>query len=554
MSQNQRLILAMVLSILIMSLWQKYYIIPRMPQKQVVKESVQVLKNHQESHVIEDRDDLIYKTKAERLKFSNDEISGSINLRGAKLDDLILKKYHKTIKDDSDPVTLLSPSTTAEPYFITVGWVSKDRDIILPDSNTLWTSNSLNLSSESQATLHWTSPQGIRFMIKFAIDDDYMFTVEQSILNNYSSAVNISPYATISRGVKGQKSENVVVHQGAIAVSDGKLHEITFDDLIKEGKADFQKGANWLGFSDKYWLSALISEDSNLDAKFSSYVVHGNHRVQADLLYATRSVDVRSSNSSSIKIFAGAKNLDVLEGYETKYNLPMFDHAVDFGILYFITKPIFLLLHMFYDYIGNFGVAILLLTVFIKMLLFPIAYKGYVGMNKLRDLQPKMSELKERYKDDAQAFQKALVDLYKREKVNPAAGCLPILMQMPVFFALYKVLYVTIEMRHAPFFGWIQDLSAPDPTSIFNLFGLISWSPPAFLMIGVFPILMSITMYIQQKLNPEPTDPVQAKMMKMLPFIFLFMFSSFPSGMVIYWAWSNLLSIIQQVVIKKITS
>lgn len=554
MSQNQRLILAMVLSILIMSLWQKYYIIPRMPQKQVVKESVQVLKNHQESHVIEDRDDLIYKTKAERLKFSNDEISGSINLRGAKLDDLILKKYHKTIKDDSDPVTLLSPSTTAEPYFITVGWVSKDRDIILPDSNTLWTSNSLNLSSESQATLHWTSPQGIRFMIKFAIDDDYMFTVEQSISNNYSSAVNISPYATISRGVNGQKSENVVVHQGAIAVSDGKLHEITFDDLIKEGKADFQKGANWLGFSDKYWLSALISEDSNLDAKFSSYVVHGNHRVQADLLYATRSVDVGSSNSSSIKIFAGAKNLDVLEGYETKYNLPMFDHAVDFGILYFITKPIFLLLHMFYDYIGNFGVAILLLTVFIKMLLFPIAYKGYVGMNKLRDLQPKMSELKERYKDDAQAFQKALVDLYKREKVNPAAGCLPILMQMPVFFALYKVLYVTIEMRHAPFFGWIQDLSAPDPTSIFNLFGLISWSPPAFLMIGVFPILMSITMYIQQKLNPEPTDPVQAKMMKMLPFIFLFMFSSFPSGMVIYWAWSNLLSIIQQVVIKKITS
>ncbi len=554
MSQNQRLILAMVLSILIMSLWQKYYIIPRMPQKQVVKESVQVLKNHQESHVIEDRDDLIYKTKAERLKFSNDEISGSINLRGAKLDDLILKKYHKTIKDDSDPVTLLSPSTTAEPYFITVGWVSKDRDIILPDSNTLWTSNSLNLSSESQATLHWTSPQGIRFMIKFAIDDDYMFTVEQSISNNYSSAVNISPYATISRGVNGQKSENVVVHQGAIAVSDGKLHEITFDDLIKEGKADFQKGANWLGFSDKYWLSALISEDSNLDAKFSSYVVHGNHRVQADLLYVTRSVDVGSSNSSSIKIFAGAKNLDVLEGYETKYNLPMFDHAVDFGILYFITKPIFLLLHMFYDYIGNFGVAILLLTVFIKMLLFPIAYKGYVGMNKLRDLQPKMSELKERYKDDAQAFQKALVDLYKREKVNPAAGCLPILMQMPVFFALYKVLYVTIEMRHAPFFGWIQDLSAPDPTSIFNLFGLISWSPPAFLMIGVFPILMSITMYIQQKLNPEPTDPVQAKMMKMLPFIFLFMFSSFPSGMVIYWAWSNLLSIIQQVVIKKITS
>jgi YidC/Oxa1 family membrane protein insertase len=525
-----------------------------MPQKQVVKESVQVLKNHQESHVIEDRDDLIYKTKAERLKFSNDEISGSINLRGAKLDDLILKKYHKTIKDDSDPVTLLSPSTTAEPYFITVGWVSKDRDIILPDSNTLWTSNSLNLSSESQATLHWTSPQGIRFMINFAIDDDYMFTVEQSISNNYSSAVNISPYATISRGVNGQKSENVVVHQGAIAVSDGKLHEITFDDLIKEGKADFQKGANWLGFSDKYWLSALISEDSNLDAKFSSYVVHGNHRVQADLLYATRSVDVGSSNSSSIKIFAGAKNLDVLEGYETKYNLPMFDHAVDFGILYFITKPIFLLLHMFYDYIGNFGVAILLLTVFIKMLLFPIAYKGYVGMNKLRDLQPKMSELKERYKDDAQAFQKALVDLYKREKVNPAAGCLPILMQMPVFFALYKVLYVTIEMRHAPFFGWIQDLSAPDPTSIFNLFGLISWSPPAFLMIGVFPILMSITMYIQQKLNPEPTDPVQAKMMKMLPFIFLFMFSSFPSGMVIYWAWSNLLSIIQQVVIKKITS
>lgn len=554
MSQNQRLILAMVLSILIMSLWQKYYVIPRMPQKQIVKEYVQPSKPHQESHIIENRVDIIHKTNGERLKFSNDEISGSINLRGAKIDDLILKKYHQTIKDDSDPVTLLSPSTTVEPYFITVGWVSKDKDVILPDSNTLWTSNNLDLSSKSPATLHWTSPQGIKFSIKVSMDDDYMFIVDQSISNNYSRSVEISPYATISRGLNGQKSENVVVHQGAIAVADGKLYEITFDDLIKEGRADFQKGANWLGFSDKYWLAALISEDSNLDAKFSSYVLHGKHRVQADLLYATRSVDVGSSNSSSIKIFAGAKNLDVLEGYEEKYNLPMFDHAVDFGILYFITKPIFLLLHIFYDYIGNFGIAILLLTVFIKMLLFPIAYKGYVGMNKLRDLQPKMAELKERYKDDAQGFQKALVDLYKKEKVNPAAGCLPILMQMPVFFALYKVLYVTIEMRHAPFFGWIQDLSAPDPTSLFNLFGLIPWSPPAFLMIGVFPILMSITMYIQQKLNPEPTDPMQAKMMKMLPFIFLFMFSSFPSGMVIYWAWSNLLSIIQQVVIKKITA
>lgn len=554
MSQNQRLILAMLLSILIMSLWQKYYVIPRMPQKQIVKEYVQSSKTYTESHVIENRVEIINKTNGERLKFSNDEISGSINLRGAKIDDLILKKYHQTIKNDSDPVTLLSPSTTVEPYFITVGWVSKDRDVILPDSNTLWISNNLDLSSKSPATLHWTSPQGIKFTINVSIDDNYMFIVDQSISNNYNRSVEISPYATISRGLNGQKSENVVVHQGAIAVADGKLYEITFDDLIKEGKTDFQKGVNWLGFSDKYWLSALISEDSNLDAKFSSYVLHGKHRVQADLLYATRSVDVGSSNSSSIKIFAGAKNLEILEGYEEKYNLPMFDHAVDFGILYFITKPIFLLLHIFYDYIGNFGVAILLLTVFIKMLLFPIAYKGYVGMNKLRDLQPKMAELKERYKDDAQGFQKALVDLYKKEKVNPAAGCLPILMQMPVFFALYKVLYVTIEMRHAPFFGWIQDLSAPDPTSLFNLFGMISWSPPAFLMIGVFPILMSITMYIQQKLNPEPTDPVQAKMMKMLPFIFLFMFSSFPSGMVIYWAWSNLLSIVQQVVIKKITA
>jgi len=553
MSQNQRLILAMGISILIMFVWQEYYVTPNM-HKTVVNTVAAAAPKISAAERVQDRGLLLSESKKDRVTFANDQVSGSINLRGARIDDLLLKRYHQTINSGSDEVVLLSPSATSAPHFITIGWVSKDKDLVLPDAHTLWRVNHASIKPHAPITLTWKNPQDVLFSIDITIDSDYMLNIEQSVSNKDNRSITLSPYAAISRGRNGDKPENMIVHQGAVAVVDGKLHEITFEDLIKETKVEFKKGINWFGFSDKYWLTTLITKTPQAEARFSSHALHGEARLQADLLYPAVHLEAGSVSAVTTKLFAGAKNLDLLEKYQREFDLPLFDRAVDFGMLYFITKPIFLVLHAFYDYIGNFGAAILLLTVLIKMLLFPIAYKGYVGMNRMRDLQPLMAELKERYKDDTSGFQKALMELYKREKVNPAAGCLPILLQMPVFFALYKVLYVTIEMRHAPFFGWIHDLSAPDPTSIFNLFGLIAWNPPTFLMIGVFPILMSLTMYIQQRLNPEPTDPIQAQMMRLLPLIFLFMFSSFPSGMVIYWAWSNVLSIIQQVLIKRITA
>ena len=355
----------------------------------------------------------------------------------------------------------------------------------------------------------------------------------------------------LSRSRGEAAASNAILHEGAISVVNGKLEEVTFDDIISDKKVVYENNSSWIGFSDKYWLTALIPSFQN-KARFSEFDSVSGNRFQVDQMSAPINIKKSEFAEATTLFFAGAKELEVLDNYQDDFGIALFDRSVDFGILYFVTKPIFILLNYFHKFSGNFGIAILLLTVVIKIGLFPLAYKGFKGMNKLKDLQPMMAELKEKYSGDAIAFQQATLALYKREKVNPMAGCLPIILQMPIFFALYKVLYVTIEMRHAPFLGWIKDLSVPDPTSIFNLFGLLPWSVPSFLMIGVLPILMALTMFVQQRLNPEPTDPMQAKIMKMLPLIFLFMFSSFPSGLILYWAWSNTLSILQQLFIKQI--
>ena len=560
--QSIRLIIASCLAALVIFTWQYFYVDPMVEQNKQEQLRIQVAQPSISKAIAQpqfiEREEILntHADKQSRIYFDNKVISGSINLIGARLDDVVLSKYHKTVAAGSPNVILMSPSKTRESYFIEFGWLAlQNNGIDLPDNKTVWQTNQSSIDQGTPVLLTYHNPQGVEFVIEISLDQNYMFKFKQRVINRSAKSIELTNYGLINRAIAPSKEDTMIIHEGAIGVFDGKLSEIKYDDISSKGKITLGK-SGWLGFSDKYWLSAIIPTNSaGLNDKLSYSYKNNLPKFQASL--STDSPYLIEANSQiewpEMMVFAGAKELDILDLYENKYNIKLFDRAVDFGILYFITKPMFKLLHYFYDLVGNFGIAILLLTVFIKLLLFPLAYKGFKGMNRLKDLQPKMAQLKEKFADDSTGFQRALIELYKKEKVNPMGGCLPIILQIPIFFALYKVLYVTIEMRHAPFFGWIHDLSAPDHLTIVNLFGLISFTPPSFLMIGIFPILMALTMFIQQRLNPEPSDPVQAKVMKFLPLIFLFMFSSFPSGLVIYWTWSNILSILQQVLIKNMT-
>ncbi len=562
MSQNIRLVIASTLAALVIFVWQTLYVDPMIKEAKEEQQRIELIrpkisKFKAMAFQVENREELIEASSGSRIKFANNSIEGSINLIGARIDDLVLTKYHTTQEKGSKNVILMSPSKTKEAYFIEFGWLAQQNaNIQVPDAHTKWHADKNSLKANETLTLKHINSQGIEFIVQIHLDANYLFKITQKVINHLSHKITLSNYGLINRTNKTASEDTMIIHEGAIGVFEGKLNEITYPDISSAEKIEFNK-FDWIGFSDKYWLSAMIPvNNSELSSKLSVSSVYNTKRFQASFNsdHGTEIETGQAAQWPEVMVFAGAKELDILDKYESIYNIKLFDRAVDFGILYFITKPIFELLHYFYDLVGNFGIAILILTVFIKLLLFPLAHKGFKGMNRLKELQPKMAALKEKYGNDASSFQRALLDMYKKEKVNPMGGCLPILLQIPIFFALYKVLYVTIEMRQAPFFGWIKDLSAPDPYSITNLFGLIPWDPPHFLMIGIFPILMALTMFIQQRLNPEPSDPVQAKVMKCLPLIFLFMFSSFPSGLVIYWTWSNILSILQQILIKKLES
>ncbi|WPX97048.1 membrane protein insertase YidC [Candidatus Bandiella euplotis] len=550
MSNNLRTVLVSVLSMLVLIFWQIYFVKKEAPAPVAPQQNVQKLEGH-DFLAAKDNTSQGEESKGARVIFQNGAITGSINLVGAKIDDLTLLRYQKTVQEDSEDVVLLSPVHTKEVYYAEFGWLSGDRNVKLPDNKTVWSADKHELKPNDKVKLTWKNVDGLRFVITITMDENYMFTIEQSVSGK--QGFDLKPYAALSRGKHGNGESQMLIHEGGVGVFENKLQEVTFDDLNDKKLYKFSDANNgWFGFSDKYWLTAIIPEKSGLSARFIEYTSGQEQRYQADGVMDGQSLD-GEANGVRFRFFAGAKELKLLDEYEQKYNIKLFDRAVDFGVLYFITKPIFLALNFFHSLVGNFGVAIILLTVFIKLLLFPLAYKGFKGMNRLKDLQPEMARLKKVCGDDNVKLQKAMVELYKKEKVNPVSGCLPLLLQMPVFFALYKVLYVTLEMRHAEFYGWINDLSALDPTNIFTLFGLIPWSPPSFLHIGVLPIVMSLTLFLQQGLNPQPTDPTQAKVMKLLPLIFLFMFASFPSGLVLYWSWSNILSIIQQILIKRIT-
>ena len=487
-----------------------------------------------------------------RIKIDTPRLHGSINLLGARLDDLTLANYHETVDPKSSEVVLLSPTGAQNAYLAEFGWVAASPDVKLPGPQTRWASSGGQLTPTTPITLTWDNGQGLVFGRTISVDKNYMFTVTDSVRNTGSTPVKLSPYGLVSRAGIPHVAGYYILHEGLAGYLDGHVFggglvdRDTYAKLLPGEPRDYSSTGGWLGFTDKYWLTALVPPQHEvIKARFTHAADGGIDRYQADFLGPEVTVSPEGTAASSAQFFAGAKEVHLLDAYEAS-GIPKFDLAIDWGIYYFLTKPIFLVLQFFHGLLGNFGLAILLLTLCIKLLFFPLANKSYNAMSKMKLLQPEIQKLRERFPDDKARQQQEMMALYKRVGANPLAGCLPIVIQIPVFFSLYKVLFVTIEMRHAPFFGWIHDLSAPDPTSFANLFGLLPFVPPAILMIGAWPLIMGLTMYLQQKLNPQPVDPVQARMFMFLPIVFTYMLASFPAGLVIYWAWNNLLSIGQQ--------
>ena len=489
-----------------------------------------------------------------RVTFDTPNLSGSINLKGGRFDDVVLKNYHETVDKASPNIHLLSPSPVAHGYFAEIGFTGDAALGALPGPDTVWSvEGNSKLTPEAPVTLTFTNGKGIVFKRTIAVDKEYLFTITDAVTNGGTADAAVLPYGRVIRYQKPATASVYVLHEGAIgydAVSG--LTEATFSTLDEDKEVKPEKGtAGWLGFTDKYWAATLVpSEKLGYQPRYS-YFADGRTRYQADYLSDALIVKPGETQSVETRFFAGAKEVGIINAYRDANNIPRFDLMMDWGWFYFLTKPMFFLMDWLNKLFGNFGLAILATTVIVKLIFFPLANKSYVSMAHMKTAQPKMQEIKEKYADDRQKQQQAMLELYKTEKINPIAGCWPVLLQIPVFFALYKVIYVTIEMRHAPFYGWIHDLSAPDPTSIFNLFGLLPFGVPAFLMIGVWPLLMGITMFLQMRMNPTPPDPTQAAIFTWMPVIFTFMMATFPAGLIIYWAWNNFLSILQQGYIMK---
>ncbi len=499
-----------------------------------------------------------------RLPISAPRVQGSINLMGARLDDLVLRDYRVEVTPGSPLVRLLEPRADPQPYYAQFGWTG-DAGVRVPDVDAVWTASAAELTSSHPVTLSWDNGAGQVFEIALAVDGDYVFTAEQRVRNSGAAPVVVYPWSRIRRDYKPVTAGYYILHEGLLGFLNGSLKEQTYDTAKSEG--DKAKGVafeqattgGWAGITDKYWLTALIPDQAApVIARFRHMLENNADRYQVDFAAANPAeVAPGATAVSTTRLFAGAKEVHLLDRYEHDLGVVHLDRAVDFGLFYYLTKPIFYALDWLYQVVGNFGVAILIFTVFAKLVFFPLANYSYRSMSKMKLLAPKMTELRERLKDDPQAMQSAIMKLYKTESVNPASGCLPMLVQIPVFFSLYKVIFVTIEMRHAPFFGWIRDLSAVDPTNVFNLFGLLPFDPSQFshfLHLGVWPLIMGATMFVQQKLNPPPPDPVQARLFQFMPIIFTFMLASFPAGLVIYWSWNNLLTIAQQWTIMRRTA
>ena len=500
-----------------------------------------------------------------RVAIASPRLEGSISLTGARIDDLSLIDYRVTVAPDSPEIILLSPSETPDAYFADFGWAAADPSVVLPRADTVWQADGEILGLYQPVTLTWDNGQGLTFIQSYEVDENYLFTVTQRVENTGVASVTLFPYGRISRTGTPKVSPWWFMHEGPVGVLNGTLKEAYYDDetcwfscLNVQGEGQIQETSvgGWIGIKDQYWLVALVPDQgSAFEARFTYRNPEGIDKYQVD--YVEQGGQVLAPGTAiqtTSYLFAGAKEVRVLEGYADELGVERFHMAIDFTKFYFLTIPLHKVLLFFYGLLGNYGLAILLLTVIIKIVFFPLANRSYRAMSRMKKLQPKMVKIRERFKDDKQKMNQELMALYKREKANPVSGCLPVLIQIPVFFSLYIVLFVTIEMRQAPFFGWVKDLAAPDPLGLLTLFGLFDWEPSgmiAAINIGVWPIIMGVTMYLQMKLNPQPADPVQAKLFAILPFVFTFILARFPVGLVIYWAWNNLLSMAQQWMIMK---
>ena len=494
----------------------------------------------------------------QRVALENASLQGSIGLRGARLDDLVLRRYRETVRPDSALVRMFAPRTEANPYFAQWGWTAADGRTVVPGPDTDWAVEGGPLGPNAPVTLRWDNGQGQEFRIRLELDDEFMVTARQSVRNSAAEPIQVLPWARVRRETTPQVAGFFILHEGFVGVLNSRLVEWTYKDARAEAEkrrgpaVEQESPGGWAGFTDKYWLAALtpVDQATQVRTAYRHSGEGGQDRWQVDMATpAPQTVAAGAEGTLATRLFAGAKEVRTLDRYEAQLGIVDFDKAIDFGWFYWLTKPFFYAIDWLFQVFGNFGIAILVFTFGLKLAFFPLANKAYISMARMKTLAPKMTEVRERYKDDPAKAQAEMMALYRSEKVNPASGCLPILLQIPVFFALYKVLFVTIEMRHAPFFGWIHDLSAPDPTNLFNLFGLLPFDPMQWSSLFHMPawaIAMGITMFLQFKLNPTPPDPIQAKIFAWMPLIFTFMLASFPAGLVIYWTWNNLLSIAQQ--------
>ena len=568
--ESRNLILAIILSVGVLFIWSFFF---EAPEQEMLNGEIEsgdvseVNSNELDMEAIDEIERSLGITENDnigldealsadkRVKIETDSIIGSINLKGLRIDDIILKKYNETQEEFSEKIRVLQPIDTYDGYEVTFGWIkNQDANFETPNAESIWKVSNSNatLTSNNEVEFEWSNTTGQTFITTIGLDEDYLFDITQEVKNNSNEEIIINNASKVTRKQAPSLSGMFILHEGLLGVLQEKLELIDYDDLKDDEETlNFESDNGWVGITDKYWLAALIP-DQNKSFK-AIYTYDNGYIAYYRSLNATK-VAAGSDHIVESQIFIGAKEAKLIDRYQEDYGIYNFDLAIDWGWFYVLTKPLFNVIYFFSELSGNFGLAIIILTVITRIVFFPLANWSFISMAKMKMLQPEMTRIKELHKDDRAQQEQALMALYKKEKVNPISGCLPILIQIPFFFAIYKMLFVSIEMRHAPFYGWIQDLAAKDPTTIFNLFGLIPWDPPSFMIIGIWPVLMGLTMYIQQKLNPAPPDPIQARIFMFFPLFITILLAQFAAGLVIYWTTNNVLSIIQQWIINKRTT
>ena len=553
---NKNVFVAIALSMSVLLFWAAFFETPKqtnenLPQSQETKKSEDNITPSIDTSLkvkIISREESIINSK--RIKIENNNIVGSLSLKGGLIDDISFKNHKQNLENKKN-IEFLNPAETKDGFYAETGWTSINNKILVPTKESMWSVVGNNVLSENKPiTLEWNNGEGIIFKKIIELDDKFLFKIKQQVQNNTNKPINLYPYAQLTRNNIPEDIQNFYIsHEGFIGVFDEELKEDDYDD-IKEKKIIREANEGWLGITDKFWVMALVpAKGENFKASFLY-----NDSFKANyILNNPTTVNPSSSSSNDVKLFVAAKEVETIDSYAADENINKFDLVIDWGWFYFFTKPLFFVIDYLFKFSGNFGVAIVIITIAIRLIFFPLANYSFRSMAKMKAVQPEMTRLKELHKEDKVKLQQEMMSLYRKEKINPASGCLPILIQIPFFFAIYKMLFISLEMRHQPFFGWIKDLSDKDPTSLFNLFGLIPWDPPSFLIIGIWPILMGASMWVQQKLNPAPADPIQAKIFAFFPLFLTIILASFPSGLVVYWTVNNILTIAQQWVIMKQT-